>query len=311
MTAPQIAIALEEVSFRYGPAAAVDRISLEVGRGEVFGLVGPDGAGKTTLIRLLCGLLRPSAGTCRVAGCDTVEQRRGLKERIGYLSQRFSLYGDLTVEENIDFIAQIHSVRDFGPRKENLLQFTRLTQFRGRLAERLSGGMKQKLALACTLIHEPEVIFLDEPTTGVDPVSRRDFWKILNDLRVSGLTIFMATPYLDEAERCSKVALMDHGRILACASPRELRQSGGGSMAEVVCDRVREAAAAVKAGILPRAVSVQRFGDRIHVSFAETSPPLAELGVCLEATGVTVLGLRSITPSLEDVYIDMVSRRDA
>jgi len=304
MSTPGSAIRLQDVTCRYGANAAVDGVALSVGKGEVFGLVGPDGAGKTTLIRLLCGLLRPASGRVEVAGCDTVARAADLKRRIGYLSQRFSLYGDLTVEENLDFFARLHAVRGHAPRKEELLAFTRLGPFRDRLADRLSGGMKQKLALACTLIHRPEVIFLDEPTTGVDPVSRRDFWTILNELHGTGITILMATPYLDEAERCSRVALLDHGRVLACDTPRALRSGRRGPMVEVVCDRVREAATAARG--VPGVESVQQFGDRIHVGFRGAAPAPEALAETLAAAGVTVRQVRAITPSLEDVFIEMV-----
>ena len=207
------ALELQSVSKKYGDRTAVDNISLSVERGEMFALVGPDGAGKTSIIRMLCGITLPASGSLSVLGYDVLRQPEEVKKRIGYLSQRFSLYGDLTVDENIEFFAEIHGVRNYHARRNELLEFTRLTPFRDRFAEKLSGGMKQKLALVCTLIHPPEIIFLDEPTTGVDPVSRRDFWKVLSSLQKSGITILMTTPYLDEAERCNRVALMNDGRI--------------------------------------------------------------------------------------------------
>src|SRR5436190_18513648 len=207
MTTEHAAIALTGVTKRYGRTTAVREVSLSVGRGEMFGVIGPDGAGKTTTIRMICGLLPPDTGTVRVLDLDPVRDHRRLTESVGYLSQRFSLYGDLSIDENIAFFAEIHGVRDFAARRDRLLELTQLAPFRTRLAERLSGGMKQKLALACTLVHEPDVIVLDEPTTGVDPVSRREFWKLLSEFLSQGITIVMATPYLDEAERCSRVAL--------------------------------------------------------------------------------------------------------
>ena len=173
----------------------------------MFGVIGPDGAGKTTTIRLLCGLLRPDGGTLRVLGHDPVREHQALTRKVGYFSQRFSLYGDLSIDENIAFFAEIHGLKRYDERRNRLLEMTQLTPFRDRLADRLSGGMKQKLALACTLVHEPQVILLDEPTTGVDPVSRREFWKLLSEFLAQGITILMATPYLDEAERCSRVGL--------------------------------------------------------------------------------------------------------
>ena len=206
------AITLDRVTKRYGRTTAVRELSLSVARGEMFGLIGPDGAGKTTTIRLICGLLGHEAGRVRVLGLDPVGHHRRLTASVGYLSQRFSLYGDLSIDENIAFFAEIHGVRDYRARRDRLLGMTQLTDFRGRLADRLSGGMKQKLALACTLVHEPALIVLDEPTTGVDPVSRREFWKLLSEFLSQGITIVLATPYLDEAERCTRVALLHDGK---------------------------------------------------------------------------------------------------
>jgi len=234
------AIEMTNVSKRYGATEALIAVTLDVQRGEMFGLIGSDGAGKTTAIRLMCGLLRPDAGAIRVLGHDPVREHRAVTERVGYLSQRFSLYGDLTIDENIAFFAEIHGVRDYRQRRDQLLEMTQLTSFRARLADRLSGGMKQKLALACTLVHEPALIVLDEPTTGVDPVSRREFWKLLSEFLSRGITILMSTPYLDEAERCSRVALMHEGCVLACDEPSRLRAEmpGATSLEDVVIARL-------------------------------------------------------------------------
>jgi len=221
------AIELRGVVKRYGATRALDEVTFDIRRGEMFGLIGSDGAGKTTAIRLMCGLLRPDAGQVRVLERDPVREHRHITARVGYLSQRFSLYGDLSVDENIAFFAEVHGVRDYRQRREQLLAMTQLTPFRGRLADRLSGGMKQKLALVCTLVHEPELLLLDEPTTGVDPVSRREFWKLLSEFLAQGITILMSTPYLDEAERCTRVALLHEGRLLACDDPSRLRAAGG------------------------------------------------------------------------------------
>ncbi|HET9705652.1 MAG TPA: ABC transporter ATP-binding protein, partial [Vicinamibacterales bacterium] len=207
------AIEFTNVVKRYGKVEALAGVSFAVEPGEMFGLIGPDGAGKTTAIRTLCGLLHADAGTVRVDGKDPVKQHRDVTAVVGYLSQRFSLYGDLSIDENIAFFAEIHGMRDFHARRDRLLEMTQLTPFRTRLADRLSGGMKQKLALACTLVHEPRVIVLDEPTTGVDPVSRREFWKLLSQFLAQGITILMSTPYLDEAERCSRIVLLHEGKV--------------------------------------------------------------------------------------------------
>jgi len=223
------AIELHGLVKRYGATTALDGVTFDVRRGEMFGLIGSDGAGKTTAIRLMCGLLRADAGSVRVLGRDPVREHRHITARVGYLSQRFSLYGDLTIDENIAFFAEVHGVGDYRRRRDQLLEMTQLAPFRARLADRLSGGMKQKLALVCTLVHEPELLLLDEPTTGVDPVSRREFWKLLSELLAQGITILMSTPYLDEAERCTRVALLHAGRLLACDDPSRLRAATAGT----------------------------------------------------------------------------------
>ena len=223
------AIELGDVIKRYGATRALDGVTFDVASGEMFGLIGSDGAGKTTAIRLMCGLLRPDAGHVRLLGSDPVSEHRHITARVGYLSQRFSLYGDLTIDENVAFFAEVHGVRDYRHRRTQLLEMTQLAPFRRRLAERLSGGMKQKLALVCTLVHEPELLLLDEPTTGVDPVSRREFWKLLSQFLAQGITILMSTPYLDEAERCTRVALLHEGRLLACDDPSRLRNTAAGT----------------------------------------------------------------------------------
>jgi ABC-2 type transport system ATP-binding protein len=271
----------------------------------MFGLVGPDGAGKTTTIRMLCGILLPSAGSARVLGLDIVSDADRVKRQIGYLSQRFSLYGDLSVDENIEFFAEINGVNDFARRREELLEFTRLTPFRGRLAGQLSGGMKQKLALACTLVHTPRVIFLDEPTTGVDPVSRRDFWRILQALLTEGITIVMTTPYLDEAERCTRVALMNAGRLMTVDTPERLKAQMRGEIVEIVCGRAREAFALLKAQAPER--EVQMFGDRLNVIVESSSRERPALEQALRAGGVSIASSRVISPSLENVFISLLT----
>ena len=263
-------VRLEAMTRRYGSVTAARGVSLEVRRGEMFGLIGPDGAGKTTTLRVVLGLLAPDAGTVSTCGLDPFRERRALSRTIGYLSQRFSLYGDLTADENIAFFATVHGVRNWRGRRDELLERLRLTEFRARLAERLSGGMKQKLALACTLVHRPELLVMDEPTTGVDPVSRRDFWRILVGLQRDGMTIFLTTPYLDEAERCQRVALMDRGRILTVDAPDALRSSAGGAIVEVLARSKRRALEALLA--VEGVADVESFGERLH---ATLGPALA------------------------------------
>ncbi len=298
-------IRLTSVSKSFGIQRAVDKISLEVNKGEMVALVGADGAGKTTTIRMLCGIIPPDSGDISVCGFDIRAQASEVKKRIGYLSQRFSLYMDLTVDENIEFFAEIHRVDRFLERREQLLEFTRLTPFRSRFAENLSGGMKQKLALACTLIHTPEVIFLDEPTAGVDPVSRRDFWKILSDLLKTGITIFMTTPYLDEAERCSRVAMMNEGRILVADTPQTLKAVMKDTLVELVCPEIRRAFALLKAENVCK--EVQAFGDRLNIVVENGNKGLKKVRDFLKKQSITVSDHRIITPSLENVFISLLS----
>jgi ABC-2 type transport system ATP-binding protein len=295
-------ITLDRVTKKYGDTIAVAGLSLTITSGEMFGLIGPDGAGKTTTIRLICGLVHADAGLVRVLGSDPVREHRRVAESLGYLSQRFSLYGDLTIDENIAFFAEIHGVRDYSARRDRLLAMTDLLPFRSRLADRLSGGMRQKLALACTLVHEPAVIVLDEPTTGVDPVSRREFWKLLSDFLSQGITIVMATPYLDEAERCSRVALLHQGHVLALDTPDRLRTMLPGALVEVVVRDHRRAAAALKQ--TPGVADVQMFGERAHVRLqfpVEEAPE--RLRSSLAVAGLAVESVRPIAASLEDVFI--------
>ena len=302
----QAVIELTNVTKKYGATTALADVSCAIERGEMFGIIGPDGAGKTTMIRVACGLLRVDAGSVQVTGHDPVREHRRVSDRIGYLSQRFSLYGDLSIDENIAFFADLHGVADYATRRDRLLDMTRLTQFRGRRADRLSGGMKQKLALACTLVHEPDVLLLDEPTTGVDPVSRREFWKLLSEFLAQGLTIVMATPYLDEAERCSRVALLHEGHVMAIDVPGRLQQEFGGELFEVVAEPHRAAFTAL--GSVEGIRDVQRFGERIHVRVASGDGERVERAArqALERAGARVVSMRRIVPSLEDVFIDRV-----
>jgi ABC-2 type transport system ATP-binding protein len=227
-------IETSDLTKRFGELTAVERLNLTVSKGEIFGLVGPDGAGKTTTLRMLCGLMDPTSGSARVAGHDSARESREVKDRIGYMAQRFGLYQDLTVQENMVFYADLFGIvgQDREQLTARLLRMTRMEPFRDRQAGKLSGGMKQKLALMCTLLHKPEILFLDEPTNGVDPVSRRDFWAILYELLKDGITIFMTTAYLDEAERCNRVGLLHKGRLIRCSPPDQMKREAGASNLE-------------------------------------------------------------------------------
>ncbi|HTL45883.1 MAG TPA: ABC transporter ATP-binding protein [Vicinamibacterales bacterium] len=309
MTEDSAALLLQHVAKRYGTTEALRDLSFDVRRGEMFGLIGPDGAGKTTTIRLTCGLLEPDGGAVRVLGRDPVAEHRATTGAIGYLSQRFSLYGDLTIDENIAFFAEIHGVRRYKDARDRLLDMTQLTPFRARRADRLSGGMKQKLALACTLVHEPELLLLDEPTTGVDPVSRREFWKLLAEFLSRGLTIVMATPYLDEAERCSRVALLHEGRLLALDEPARLQTRSSGQILEIITDTPRPPLEILMR--VPGVEDVQLFGDRAHarVAAAEASSVTGAIEAALGRDGIAINSIRPIVASLEDVFIDLITTR--
>ena len=307
-------VVVDRMTRRYGELVAASALRFEVRSGEMFGLIGPDGAGKTTTLRVILGLLAPSEGTVRTCGLDPVREKDALSRRIGYLSQRFSLYGDLSVDENIAFFAEVHGVRDWPPRRDELLELLRLAPFRGRLADRLSGGMKQKLALACTLIHTPELLVLDEPTPGVAPVSRRDFWRILARLQRGGLTLLLTTPYLDEAERCQRVAFIDRGRILVLSTPDALRAEARGTIVEILAEPKRRAAE-----ILARrddVADVESFGERLHATLTLTGggePDVAarRLADELAADGIAVQQVRPIAPSLEDIFIARIRAEEA
>ena len=291
------------LSKSFGPIEAVSGLNLTLNKGEMLCLVGPDGAGKSTAVRMLSGIIRPTSGTARVFGYDLVRENDKAKKHIGYMSQRFTLYGDLTIDENIEFFAEIHQVKGYQGRREELLAFTRLTPFRRRLAEKLSGGMKQKLALACTLVHTPDLLLLDEPTTGVDVVSRREFWTILRGLLQSGITILMTTPYMDEAERGTRVALMDRGSVAVIGTPSWVKGLMKDPVIEVICDDHRRAAAAVKD--LPEVLDIQAFGDRLHLVIHSLDRGVPAVERRLTESGVKIEKWRQVSPSLENVFISM------
>ena len=291
----------------FGATVAVDTLDLDVADGEIFGLVGPDGAGKTTTMRMLTGILPPTAGTATVAGCDVVRQSERLKDHIGYMSQRFGLYPDLTVIENLRFYADIYGVaaRDRAEKIDRLLGFSHLTAFKQRLAGNLSGGMKQKLGLACALVHTPRVLFLDEPTNGVDPVSRRDFWRILYQLVREHVTIFVSTAYLDEAERCNRLALLHEGRLLGLGTPDEIKAMMPGALLEVQTPAPRRTAALLREKLT--GASVGLFGDRVHVAARDPAAASAEIRRLVASAGFEPLTIRPIEPSLEDVFVSVLA----
>lgn len=305
------AIQAQGLGKRFGLVQAVDHLSLEVNRGEIFGLVGPDGAGKTTTIRLLTGIFLPDEGRISVLGREIPREVELIRAQIGYMPQRFSLYGDLTVEENLDFYAEVHEVpvplrRE---RKKRLLAWAGLEEHGSKMADQLSGGMKQKLALACNLIHEPAILFLDEPSTGVDPVARRDFWRMLFRLREQGSTILVSTPYMDEAERCDRIAFMYEGRILACAAPQSTKTLFRGhlfflrtetlEMLHTAKDRLKEE---------PWLEDVLIHGNSLHFTAQDAERVTRVVREMLEKEGVRVVELKPVPPSLEDTFAFLVKR---
>jgi len=301
------AIKTSNLTKSFGDNLAVHALNLEIRKGELYGLVGPDGAGKSTTMRLLTAIMEPTSGDGWVSGHSIRTEGELIKEKIGYMSQRFGLYEDLTVMENILFYADLYEVpkKERPPRIERLLGFSNLTPFKDRLAGKLSGGMKQKLGLACSLIHTPEVLFLDEPTNGVDPVSRRDFWKILYDLLKAGVSILVSTAYLDEAERCSRIGLMHNGRILIEDEPKNIRNSLPLPMIEVWSDNARSALEQVRHMNGVHGISL--YGDRLHITLEERMNA-AEVITKIRRAGIDVRDFRDILPSLEDVFISMVEK---
>ena len=300
-------IRTENLTRRFGDLTAVDDLTLSVGEGEIFGLVGPDGAGKTTTMRLLTTVMDPSSGRAWVAGHDIAAEAEPIRDKIGYMSQRFALYPDLTVWENMEFYADIYGIprRGRAEKMDRLLAFSQLTPFRRRYAGRLSGGMKQKLGLACALIHTPKVLFLDEPTNGVDPVSRRDFWRLLYQLLAEKVTLFVSTAYLDEAERCNRIALIDRGRLLAMGTPDEVKKIMRGSILEVRCADARTAAGLLRSELKDAGVGL--FGDRVHVATETPSQAEPQIRAILQRNGMAAESIAPIEPSLEDVFVSVLS----
>jgi ABC-2 type transport system ATP-binding protein len=301
-------IVAEKLAKHFGAIHAVDELDLRVGPGEILGLVGPDGAGKTTTMRLLCGAYEPTSGRAVVAGFDLGHHVAEARAATGYVPQRFSLYTDLTPAENLEFFSEAYGMSraQRAARAKELLDFVGLTAFAHRRSEFLSGGMKQKLSLACALIHRPRVLLLDEPTGGVDPVARQEFWRLLYTLLAEGSAILISTPYMDEASRCHRVGLMNHGRIMAEGTPHEMVRPLAGHILELAAEPQRTArqVASTFAGVH----DVQVFGDRLHLRVDDPAPVLARLPGVLASAGVHVTHLRSVEPTLEDVFTKLLPR---
>jgi ABC-2 type transport system ATP-binding protein len=305
------AILAQGLTRRFGARVAVKDLALRIGRGDIFALLGPDGAGKTTTLRMLAGAIVPTSGTIMIEGIDLSRDPEKVHERLGYMPQRFSLYATLTVQENLDFYAELFTVprEARAERSRQLLEFSGLTTFKGRLAEELSGGMKQKLALACTLIHEPAVLLLDEPTAGVDPVSRREFWRILYELNRGGVTILVSTTYMDEADRCTTVGLLYAGELISAEDPGVMKRRMRGEVVEVVA--VPKAAARRVIEHSADVLSQTVIGERFHVVVADAATAIPALTQRLTAQGVEVRRASQIPPSLEDVFVSMIAERRA
>lgn len=304
------AVKADNLTKSFGDLTAVDNLTLSVAPGELFGLVGSDGAGKTTTMRILTGIMDPSSGDAWVMGKHVVREAEAVKEEIGYMSQRFGLYPDLTVQENIEFYADIYGLTRSArkERMDRLLGFSNLTRFKTRKAGQLSGGMKQKLGLACALVHTPRVLFLDEPTNGVDPLSRRDFWRILYQLLQQGVAIFVSTAYLDEADRCHRVGLIHNGKLLACDTPDSLKRQMTGSILELLVEHPRRMAPLFKEQL--SGASVTLFGDKIHIVTPFPEATASQVRAICGKAGVAN-EIRVAEPSLEDIFVSMIARNDA
>jgi ABC-2 type transport system ATP-binding protein len=305
------AVRIENLVKRFGDFTAVDRVSLEVKRGEIFGFLGPNGAGKSTTIRILCGLLPPTSGRATVGGFDVATQPEEVKRSIGYMSQKFSLYDDLSVKENIEFYAGVYGVppEDFPARRDFVLRMAGLEDKLETQTRLLSGGWKQRLALGCAILHEPPILFLDEPTSGVDPIARRSFWELIYQLSGSGHTIFVTTHYMDEAEYCHRIALMYNGRTIALGSPEELKKSlGQGHLLMLETSRLLDSMTLLKGreGILDVAV----FGGGLHVKVDNDEAAIPRIRAALEQAGIEIRSLEPITPSMEDVFVSLIEQEE-
>lgn len=308
---PPNAVETHDLVKRFDSFVAVDHVNLEIAKGEIFGFLGPNGAGKSTTIRMLCGLLKPTSGAATVGGLDIATQAEEVKHHIGYMSQKFSLYDDLTVEENIDFFSGIYGVARGrrAERKDYVLRMAGIEERRTSLTRLLSGGWKQRLALGCAILHEPPILFLDEPTSGVDPIARRTFWELIYQLSGAGHTIFVSTHYMDEAEYCHRLALMYRGKVIALGTPLELKQS----LASHYLLRLEVSDIVGSMNILeklPGLHDVAVFGGGLHVTAAEGQRSMPQIRAALEAAGITVTVLEPIDPSMEDVFVAMIEAEE-
>jgi ABC-2 type transport system ATP-binding protein len=305
------AVTVEKLEKRFGDFVAVDRVSFQVRRGEIFGFLGPNGAGKSTTIRMLCGILAPTSGSGTVASFNIRTQPEAIKANIGYMSQKFSLYQDLTVEENIDFYGGIYGIpaERKRQRKEWVIEMAGLSSHRHRPTAVLSGGLKQRLALGCAILHEPPIVFLDEPTSGVDPISRRQFWDLIYELSGQGVTVFVTTHYMDEAEYCDRLGLIYRGELIAAGTPHALKTEWmQDSVLEVLCRRP-DAAMSLLAE-LPGVKEVAMFGKGLHLVVEDASRLAADVRNLLVARGFEIEGIERIAPSLEDVFVSLIEARD-
>lgn len=308
---PGVAVHIDKLVKRFGDFVAVDNVSIDVAQGEIFGFLGPNGAGKSTTIRILCGLLAPTSGAATVGGYDVSTQPEEIKQSIGYMSQKFSLYDDLTVSENIEFFGGVYGVPDnkLPARRDYVLKMAGLEDKRSVMTNLLSGGWKQRLALGCAILHEPPILFLDEPTSGVDPIARRNFWHLIYELSEAGHTIFVTTHYMDEAEYCHRIALMYGGRVIALGSPAELKTSlGAGHLLNLESSNLLESMTVIegKPGILDVAV----FGGGLHVKVEDPGVAIPQIHRDLERAGISVMMLDSITPSMEDVFVSLIEKEE-
>ncbi len=306
-----LSIQTDHLTKSFGKVTAVKDLTLQVKTGEIFGLVGPDASGKTTTLRMLCGILPPDGGEATVAGCNIPKEAESLREKVGYLPQRFGLYGDLTVLENIHFYADLYQVpkQERSGRIERLLRFANLEPFGKRKAQDLSGGMKQKLGLICALIHTPQILFLDEPTTGVDPLSRRDFWIILYDLLKEGVTILFSTSYMDEAERCSRVGLIYEGELLVADTPSAVKAQMRGKILELRTENNQKGIRMLEEVALLRGLVLS--GDKIHALVDDVEGGERVIREVLKTKGMEILSLLNVRPSLEDAFVSIVEERRA